>query len=65
MSRRRPHTCGAPGPYDVHCTDHPGHGYSCYDAGDDIVWNDRQDWLAPHACDEPTCPDQGYLPEAD
>lgn len=35
MSAIRPHACGDPGPYDAHCTDDPGHAYSCYDGGDD------------------------------
>lgn len=65
MSHRRPHTCGASGPYDAHCTDDPGHRYSCYDAGEDVSWNERHEWLSPHACDDPECVDQGYQPEGD
>lgn len=60
MSPRREGTCGEPGPYDAHCTDDPGHRYSCYDAGDDVSFNDRQHWLHPHECDDPECDDQGY-----
>ncbi len=63
MSRRRPGTCQAPGPSSAHCTDHPGHRYSCYDAGEDVSFNDRQDWLTPHDCQDPACPDRGYLAE--
>lgn len=63
MSTRREGTCREPGPRGAHCTDHPGHKWSCYDAGDDVSWNDGQ-WydfdLAPHACDDPDCPDQSY-----
>lgn len=60
MSRLRPGTCGEPGPYDAHCTQNPGHHWSCYDAGDDTSWNDRspEDWQtdAPHACTDLACP---------
>ncbi len=63
MSRRRPHTCQDPGPGDTHCTSEPGHRWSCYDAGQDESWNDRQDWLTPHACDDDTCPRQGHAPD--
>lgn len=63
MSRRREGTCGEPGPCEAHCTDHRMHDHSCYDAGDDVSWNHNQ-WydfdLAPHACDDTDCPDQGY-----
>jgi hypothetical protein len=59
MSRIRPGTCGEPGPYTTHCTEHIGHRYSCYDAGDDSSWNDRspEDWQTeqPHKCDDPRC----------
>ncbi len=54
MSRIRPGTCAEPGPSDTHCTDHRGHRYSCYDAGADVSFNDRQDFA--HACDEADCP---------
>lgn len=63
MTARRPHTCGAPGPHNAHCTDDPSHRYSCYDASEDVAWNDRQYWYRSHACDDPTCPDQGYTPK--
>lgn len=65
MSARRPGTCAAPGPYDAHCTDTIWHDYSCYDAGEDVSFNNRQDWLAPHLCDDPTCTYQGYQPGED
>jgi len=63
MSRRRPDTCRMPGPYAAHCTEDPRHRYSCYDAGEDVSFNDRQDWLSAHDCGDPTCPDVGYQPE--
>ena len=63
MSTRLPHTCGAPGPHNAHCTDEFRWPGSCYDASEDVFWNDRQYWYLPHACDDPTCPDQGYTPE--
>lgn len=65
MSGIRPGTCGDPGPGDLHCTDTPGHRYSCYDAGEDVSWNDNQfemgffdspDGGPVHVCDEPKCP---------
>lgn len=65
MSTRRPGTCGEPGPYAAHCTNDAGplHRYSCYDAGEDVSWNEGQ-WydfdLAPHDCGDPGCPDLGY-----
>lgn len=65
MSKTRPGTCAEPGPYDAHCTDYPGHRYSCYDAGEDVSFNARADWLSPHACDEPDCPHQGFEPDGD
>lgn len=52
--------CNEPGPHSTHCTDHPLHHYSCYDAQDDSSWNDRspEDWQTemPHRCGDPTCP---------
>lgn len=63
MSIRRQGACQMPGPRDAHCTDHPMHQWSCYDAGEDVSWNEGQ-WydfdLAPHACDDPGCRDQDY-----
>lgn len=41
MSALRKGTCGEPGPYGAHCTDYPAHRYSCYDAGDDVSFNER------------------------
>ena len=55
MSAISPGTCAEPGPYAAHCTDDPGHRYSCYDAGEDVAWNDGMDYLAPHSCDDPAC----------
>lgn len=57
MSTIRKGTCAAPGPYGAHCTDYPGHQYSCYDASDDVSFNDRSrdEWLSGHQCDDPTC----------
>lgn len=59
--------CGDPGPGDAHCTEYPGHRYSCYDAGQDLSWNDglfRDGWYDenPHRCDESGCP--GLPPHA-
>jgi hypothetical protein len=61
VSDIRAGTCAEPGPYDTHCTEHPRHRYSCYDAGDDSSWNDRQDWTHDHA----GCPDDGLVNEGD
>lgn len=49
-----------PGPYDAHCTEEPMHRYSCYDAGDDVSFNEGQmrDYLPPHECDDPECLDR-------
>ncbi|WP_131630689.1 hypothetical protein [Mycolicibacterium llatzerense] len=64
MSRIRPHTCGDPGPGDAHCTDDdPGHRYSCYDGGDDVSFNHRQDFR--HDCDDPNCSRQHFTNEGD
>ena len=65
MSQRRLGTCGAPGPGRAHCTDYAWHRYSCYDAGDDVSFNDRQEWLTPHDCEDVECRDIGYCPEED
>jgi hypothetical protein len=60
MSTFRKGACGELGPYDYHCTDYPGHRYSCYDASEDTSWNDRspEDWQEdmPHSCADPGCP---------
>ena len=53
MSRIRESTCQEPGPYDAHCTDRPMHDYSCYDGGDDVSFNHRQDF--DHDCQDPAC----------
>ena len=55
MSSIRPGTCADPGPHGAHCTDYPGHHYSCYDAGDDASFNERtmREEDIPHGpCDE-------------
>lgn len=61
MSGIRPGACADPGPGDMHCTEHPLHDWSHYDAGADSSWNDGQfedGWYEemPHECDEPNCP---------
>lgn len=61
MSAIRPNTCSEPGPGDAHCTDGPGHRYSCYDAGDDVSFNDRQEFV--HDCSDPSCPTPHYVSE--
>lgn len=63
MSRIREGACAEPGPYEVHCTDYPGHRYSCYDAGADVSFNDRQDF--EHHCSDPACPRQNFVNEGD
>ena len=55
---RENRTCDLPGPGDSHCTDHPAHDWSCYDARGDVSFNVRQGWTHRH----PGCPDDGqYL----
>ena len=39
MTAIRPGTCAMPGPHDQHCTERPGHPYSCYDAEEDASFN--------------------------
>ena len=56
-------SCAAPGPYATHCTDYPGHRYSCYDASEDVSFNDRQDFR--HDCDDPGCDRQHFTNEGD
>lgn len=63
MSEIRPHTCGMPGPWNAHCTDHPMHDYSCYDASDDVSFNSRQDF--EHHCDDTTCPTRDFVNTGD
>ena len=55
MSTIREHTCAEPGPRSAHCTDRPAHDYSCYDAGEDVSWNYRQDAEWTHECSDPRC----------
>ena len=52
-------TCDEPGPGDSHCTDRPGHDWSCYDARGDVSFNARQDWTHRH----PGCSDDGHVSE--
>lgn len=63
MSRIRKGICGEPGPYEAHCTDDPGHRYSCYDAGEDVSFNHRQDFI--HKCTDPECPTPSFTNEGD
>ena len=56
---RENRTCDLPGPGDSHCTDHPAHDWSCYDARGDVSFNARQDWTHRH----PGCPDDGHVSE--
>ena len=57
MSAIRKGTCGMPGPYGAHCTEPPMHRYSCYDAGDDVSFNERmmRDDDLVHECNDPLC----------
>lgn len=61
MSAIRRGACADPGPGDAHCTDDPGHRYSCYDAGDDVSFNHRQGFR--HDCADPACPRQHFVNE--
>lgn len=63
MSAVRPGSCGAPGPYAAHCTDDRHHRYSCYDAGEDVSFNSRQDFR--HDCDDPGRNRQHFENEGD
>ncbi|GEP38903.1 hypothetical protein NPS01_25660 [Nocardioides psychrotolerans] len=63
MSTIRTGTCADPGPSEAHCTDDPGHRYSCYDAGEDVSFNDRHDFT--HECTDPACPQQSFVNEGD
>jgi len=54
---RENRTCDLPGPGDSHCTDHPAHDWSCYDARGDVSFNVRQGWTHRH----PGCPDDGHV----
>ncbi|QZD97872.1 hypothetical protein SEA_VARDY_4 [Gordonia phage Vardy] len=63
MSSIRARMCGDPGPYTAHCTEPPGHRFSCYDAGEDVSFNHRQDF--DHDCHDPNCPRQKFTNEGD
>lgn len=63
MSAIRSYTCGMPGPDDAHCTEEPGHWYSCYDAGEDVSFNHRHDFR--HDCEDTACNRQHFTNEGD
>lgn len=63
MSKIRTGTCADPGPGEAHCTDHLMHDYSCYDAGEDVSFNHRQDF--EHSCSDPACPRPHFTNEGD
>lgn len=63
MSAIRPGRCGEPGPSAAHCTDDRGHRYSCYDAGEDVSFNSRQDF--EHDCSDPSCSTPRFVNEGD
>lgn len=63
MSNVRKGQCNDPGPYAAHCTDDPGHRYSCYDAGEDVSFNHRHDFT--HRCEDPACPTPNLVNEGD
>lgn len=63
MSTVRAGSCAEPGPYEAHCTDSPGHDYSCYDASEDVSFNHRHDFR--HDCDDPHCRRQHFINEGD
>lgn len=63
MSQIRPYTCAMPGPYAAHCTEYPMHRYSCYDAGEDVSFNSRQDFR--HDCNDNACTQQHFTNEGD
>lgn len=56
-------TCSEPGPGDAHCTENRMHDYSCYDAGEDVSFNDRHDFT--HSCFDDNCPTQHFVNEGD
>jgi hypothetical protein len=69
MSGYDPSLCSDPGPGEAHCTELRMHRYSCYDASEDVSWNDGQfkdGWFEgnPHACDNPACPGRPTEPAA-
>ena len=57
MTAIRPGTCAMPGPHDQHCTERPGHPYSCYDAEEDASFNAgvMLGGFPEHECDDPSC----------
>lgn len=63
MSRVGISRCGEPGPGDAHCTEDPMHRYSCYDGGEDVSFNSRQDFR--HDCNDPKCTTQHFTNDGD
>lgn len=63
MGMIRSSACGKPGPYTAHCTSDIAHEFSCYDAGEDVSFNDRQDFV--HGCTDPNCPTPHFENEGD
>lgn len=55
--------CGNPGPGDKHCTDFPGHRFSCQDANAGGSFNDRQNFR--HDCNDESCSRQHFDNEGD
>lgn len=63
MGKIRPGYCNEPGPYEAHCTNQKWHRYSCYDSGEDVSFNDRQDFI--HSCIDVDCDRQQFENEGD
>jgi hypothetical protein len=64
VSGVRKGACGEPGPYAAHCTSEDvAHRWSCYDSGEDVSFNRRQDFR--HDCDDPACPTPHFTNEGD
>jgi hypothetical protein len=63
MGAIREGECAEPGPYAAHCTDYPMHDYSCYDASEDVSFNDRHEF--DHECTDPACPTPKFHNEGD
>lgn len=63
MTAIRTGSCANPGPGEAHCTNDPWHRWSCYDAGEDVSFNDRHDF--EHRCSDPDCPKPHFTNEGD
>lgn len=63
MSSIQQGTCSAPGPYEAHCSEDVTHRYSCYDAGEDVSFNARQDF--EHKCEDSLCLNKHFNNEGD